>query len=99
MGLMKNSKSVLNRYYCPRSSCKVLGCLMLNPSLVNSKTYKLEANYFLNKNHRILFETIKGLADNGLNEITLGDVENYLYANSTLAYNRFFEIDDMSEWI
>lgn len=99
MGLMKANKSIISRYYCPRSSCKVLGCLMHNPSLVNSKTYKLEASYFLNKNHKLLFETIKALADRGLNEVTLGDVENYMYANSTLAYNRFFEVGDESEWI
>lgn len=99
MGLMKANKSIISRYYCPRSSCKVLGCLMHNPSLVNSKTYKLEASYFLNKNHKLLFETIKALADRGLNEVTLGDVENYMYANSTLAYNRFFEVGDETEWI
>lgn len=99
MGLMKANKSIISRYYCPRSGCKVLGCLMHNPSLVNSKTYKLDSSYFLNKNHKLLFETIKALADRGMNEITLGDIENYMYANSTLAYNRFFEIGDESDWI
>lgn len=99
MGLIKANKGIMNKYYCARSACQVLGCLMLNPQLVNSKTYKLEPEYFINRNHRMLFDTIRGLAENGISEITLSDVESYMYNNSTLAYNRFFEMDNEADWI
>lgn len=99
MGLIKVNKGIMNKYYCARSACKVLGCLMLNPQLVNSKTYKLEPEYFINRNHRMLFDTIRGLADNGIAEIKLADIESYMYSNSTLAYNRFFEMDNEADWI
>ena len=99
MALIRINKDVLKRYNDPRACCQVLGCLMLNPKLVKSRQYPIHSEYFATRNHRILFEVIEALAENGANQITLSDIETWMAQNASLAYKRFFEMSDESDWI
>lgn len=99
MGLMRMNRDVLKRYEDRRANCQVLGCLMLNPKLVKSRQYPIIGEYFATRNHRILFEVIEALAEGGANEIGLSDIESWMAQNSVVAYKRFFEMSDESEWI
>lgn len=99
MAVFKVNREVVKKYYDSRSACQVLGCLMQAPRLVMSRQYPIIADYFATKNHRILYEVIEELAHTGLQEIGLADIENWMAKNSVVAYNRFFEMSDESEWI
>ena len=96
---MKISKKKINKYYCKRSSCQVLGCMMKNPRLVTSREYSVNENDFVTPLHKTLFMVTHNLAIQGAKEVTLGDVETYLANNDVVAHNRVFENGDGAEWI
>ena len=97
---MAVNQRVLQKYEDRRSNCKVLGCLLLNPKLLKSRTDPIDSDYFCTRTHKVLFEVIESLASTGKFEtITLGDIENWMYNNAQVSYNKFFETGDESEWI
>lgn len=58
---------------------QVLGCLMKNPHFLNqSDKYQLDISDFSTKFEKILFSTIYNLNSNGLNNIKIVDIENFL---------------------
>lgn len=94
------NQRTLQKYYDRRSACKVLGCLMLKPNLIKSRTDIICSDYFGVRTHKVLYEVIEALAKTGQFEtITLGDIENWMYNNAQVSYNKFFENGDESEWI
>lgn len=95
-----SNQKLLSKYYDRRASCKVLGCLMVNPKLIFSRSDIIDADYFFTRNHRALYDAIEALALTGkLEQINLGDIENWMYNNTQVTYNKFFEVGDESEWI
>ena len=87
--------------YCDRRSCmKVLGCLMVEPKLLRYSNEPICSDYFPVRTHKVLFEVIEAIASTGQVEtIGLSDIENWMYNNAQVSYNRFFETNDESEWI
>ena len=97
---MAVNKRVLEKYYDRRSGMKVLGCLMVNPKLLLYKTEPICADYFPVRTHKALFGAIEAIASTGnVESIGLSDIENWMYNNAQVSYNRFFEVNDESEWI
>lgn len=97
---MAVNKRILEKFYCRRSGMKVLGCLMVNPKLLKYKEEPICADYFPVRTHKVLFETIETIASNSSMEtIGLSDIENWMYNNAQVSYNRFFETGDESDWI
>ena len=97
---MAVNKRVLEKYYDRRSGMKVLGCLMVNPKLLLYKTEPICADYFPVRTHKALFGAIEAIASTGnVETIGLSDIENWMYNNAQVSYNRFFEANDESEWI
>lgn len=96
---MKINKKKINKYYCKRSACQVLGCMMKNPRLATSREYTVNENDFVSPLHKTLFMVIYNLSIQGASEIKLGDVETYLANNDVVAHNRVFENGDGAEWI
>lgn len=97
---MAVNKRVLEKYYDRRSGMKVLGCLMVNPKLLLYKTEPICADYFPVRTHKALFGAIEAIASTGnVESIGLSDIENWMYNNAQVSYNRFFEANDESEWI
>lgn len=97
---MAVNKRVLEKYYDRRSGMKVLGCLMVDPKLLRYRNEPICADYFPVRTHRVLFEVIEAIASTGTIEtIGLSDIENWMYNNAQVSYNRFFETNDESDWI
>lgn len=96
---MKMSKKKINRFYCKRSSCQVLGCMMKNPRLANSREFPINENDFISPMHKTLYMVIHNLSLQGVQEVKLNDVETYLANNDVVAHSRFFENGDGAEWI
>ena len=96
---MKISKKKINQYYCKRSSCQVLGSMMKNPRLSNSREFVINENDFVTPLHKTLYMVIYNLALNGAQQVGLGDVETYLANNDVVAHSRIFENGDGVEWI
>lgn len=73
---------------------------MVCPKLINSRTDAVDADYFHTRTHRALFDAIEALALTGkFEKIALGDIENWMYNNAQVTYNKFFEVGDESDWI
>ena len=96
---MKISKKKIGKYYCKRSSCQVLGCMMKNPRLTTSREFAVNENDFISPMHKTLFMVIYNLAIKGATEVKLSDVEIYLANNDVVAHNRMFVNGDGAEWI
>lgn len=95
----KVKRELLQRYTDPRACCYVLSCLLKNPRLLRDKNRYMDETFFINKTHKALFLVIENLSYNGLDRITLGDIETYLATHDELTYKRFFVVGDESEWI
>lgn len=96
---MKINKKKINRYYCRRSACQILGCMMKNPRLSSSREFAVNENDFISPIHKTLFIVIYNLNLQGVKEVKLGDVETYLANNDVVAHSRIFENGDGAEWI
>lgn len=92
---MKNIK----KYYDKRTACQVLGCLMLNPRLVNSKEYQINIEDFMGNSHKALFECIYNLAQQGVQSIGLNDIETFMYNYKPINYTQMFEKNNSEAWI
>ena len=66
---MKINKKKINKYYCKRSACQVLGCMMKNPRLATSREYTVNENDFVSPLHKTLFMVIYNLSIQGVSEI------------------------------
>lgn len=89
----------IKKYYDKRSACQVLGSLMLNPKLINSKEYPIEIDDFVTPNHKALFGSIYNLSQQGVASIGLNDIESYMHNYKPLDHIKMFEKNDSSEWI
>ncbi len=97
---MKINKKKINKYSDKRASCQVLGCLMLNPKRVLSREQPIGDYDFVTPLHQTLFITVYNLvATQGVNSVSLGDVETYLANNDAVAHARVFTNGDGAEWI
>ena len=94
-----NNKKIIKKYYDGRSSCQVLGCLMINPKLIKSLEYPLDKEDFIGATHKTLFVCIYNLAQQGLQTINLSDIETYLHNTNPLDYIKLFEKYNGEQWI
>lgn len=96
---MKIKQNIIDLYYDPRSSCQVLGCLMLEPQRLSSREQQIAEFDFNTPIHKTLFIAIHNLALQGFKKISLGDVETYLANNNPMGHKHMFEEWNGAEWI
>ena len=68
-----------------RSIMQVLGCLITNPNLFDrTDKYNLSIEDFGESFHKTIFGTVSNLKQQGLKEINVVDIDNYLSSRPTL---------------
>jgi replicative DNA helicase len=72
---------------------------MQMPQKVSDKNTRLTQNDFAKGQHQIIFTCIYNLGIQGINEIDVTEIENYLSVSDPVSYKRIFEGDRGSEWI
>lgn len=92
-------KTEAKKYYSSRSALQVLGSLMLNPKWIESVEKPIDVEDFVGTNHKDLFRVVYNLNLQGVNQVGLAEVENYLHETSPVVYNRLFEKSNGQEWI
>lgn len=98
--MAKIKRSDINKYYCSRSACYLLSCLLKKPKLALSRDRAYNENFFTTKTHKALYLVIENLAKMGVETVKLADIESYLATHDQLTYARFFgEVGDETEWI
>lgn len=98
--MARTKRSDINKYYCSRSACYLLSCLLKKPKLALSRDRAYNENFFTTKTHKALYLVIENLAKMGIETVKLADIESYLATHDQLTYARFFgEVGDETEWI
>lgn len=95
---MINSK-LIKKYYDKRSACQMLGILMKEPHRIKDKENHLSKQDFSSGLHETIFITIHNLAYQGIKEITVSEIENYLAISSPINYKKVFEDSAGLEWL
>ncbi len=95
--MLNNKKS--SKYYNKRAVCNVLSGLFNNVKLFNDTRYNLNEEDFVNKLHRTLYVCLYNLANQGLEQIGIADIEAYLSKNNMVAYKLLIEEPDNLEWL
>lgn len=90
---------IVEKYYDPRSACQVLGVLMIDPQLLKSRKYNLEQSDFVGGMHQTIFTCIYNLANQGVKQIGIGEIETYLANTSPIDHTKVFERNNGEEWI
>ena len=68
-----------SKYYDVQSCMQVIGCVFLNPSLLDlEEKYKFHEEDFVQEFHRILFGSIYNLHQLGAKQVSIEDIEKYL---------------------
>ena len=96
---MRISKKQTMKYYNSQASCQVLGCLMNNPSFLKRKEFNLNVEDFIGDKHILLFTCVYNLVQQGLKEISIGDIETYLSNNDLKGHDLFFNNEQNFEWL
>ena len=66
-------------YIDKRSIMQVLGCLILNPNLLNrTDKYEFNTDYFEEDFYTLIYGTVQNLKSQGLKKIEVLDIDNYL---------------------
>lgn len=93
-------KSTLQKYYNNQAALQVLGTLMKAPLLLTKREYNLSIEDFsMVEKHKLLFSVINNLVCQGINIITVADVETYLNTNDVIGHKLFFGDEKATEWL
>lgn len=97
------NKKIKELYYDTRTGFQIIGCLLKKPELIRDRKYDLKPNDFYIPFHYYIFSAVHNLVMEGVEDVSIVEIESYISQTSPQAYQVVFESDregeDGIEWM